>query len=405
MSGGYLVNQKLQQIGRQYLTDPILNKYNIHLGALGIAGGTIITKAILHGITEGESTQNEIVKSINDDLDIIFQTIENSTQLSPTFCTGLAGTGWLMEYLKRLGIIDIDLDEFLEEIDEVLRLNLGIMIRNNYFDILHGYLGLGIYFLKRNKTEEVRKIITALNNCKTDTGNEIKWKSLSFGSGEPIYNFSLSHGNASILYFLGKCFSQNICMPECSELIDGLFKFYFNNLQDIGVQLSYFPNAISIDDYKHGRSAAEDSRLAWCYGDLGILHTMYLVSNWIGDNAIREKVVEMLLWEAKRRDKQDTLVSDAGFCHGSSGVGYIFSAVHNKTGILNFKEAADYWLDETVKRGKHFDKQAHGFLFPNNDVLTTDETVLTGLGGVFAFLSSLQSVKGDNSWNECLFLS
>jgi hypothetical protein len=97
---------------------------------------------------------------------------------------------------------------------------------------------------------------------------------------------------------------------------------------------------------------------------------------------------------------------DAGSCHGSSGVGYIFLNLYNKTNIESFKKASEHWMEETLKMGKLDDRQSHGFLFPKGDTLIADISMISGLSGVFAFLSCSQSAtQGEYSWNECFFLS
>jgi len=400
-----LFDEKIRDIGNYYGHEAAIRNSGKTLGALGEAGSIIVSKSILYNVSEDPLSQSEIAKSIQNDLDFIFQTIENSTWLTPTFCDGLAGTGWLLAFLKKLDIINIDLDEFLQDIDTVLNINLDKMIENRDFDILHGYLGLGIYFLKRNKTNEIEKIIYALYSTRLNNGDEVKWLNLDRESGAKVINFGLSHGNASILYFLGKCYSRNICSDICLELIRGLFSFFLNNLQDIYVAHSFFPNIIELNGYKSGQKICQNSRLAWCYGDLGILHAMFLVSDWIKDDGIKQKVLELLLWETTRLNGIKNIVLDAGFCHGTSGIGYIHLNLYNKTGIAQFKKAAHYWREETLKMVNYTDQRSRGFLFQQNGVFVPDFRLLTGLGGVFACLTSMQSNDKECLWNECFFLS
>ncbi|MDB5087453.1 MAG: hypothetical protein JWR09_1447 [Mucilaginibacter sp.] len=63
-------------------------------------------------------------------------------------------------------------------------------------------------------------------------------------------------------------------------------------------------------------------------------------------------------------------------------------------------------MEETLKMGKPADRQSQGYLFPKDDTLIADVSMISGLSGVFAFLSCSQSAtQGDYLWNECFFLS
>ncbi|MES2107386.1 MAG: lanthionine synthetase LanC family protein [Bacteroidota bacterium] len=406
MSAAGVIEEKIRLITNYYLSDQMAQSHPGELGALSEGAGSIIAKSLIYSSSTDELLRKTVKDSILSDLDLIYDTIENNTSLAATFSRGLAGTGWLLAYLKDLQIIDIDLNEFLEDIDEVLNIYLDAMIEADEFDILHGYMGIGIYFLKLNKYKQAERIVTALYNSKIDDGTEIKWKTIEAESGLPVLNFGLSHGNASILYFLGKCYSKGVCPAQCLELINGLFKFFFNNIQDVNVSCSYFPYTTRLKMYDKQPKPVQDSHLAWCYGDLGVLHTMYLVSGWIENDDISKKVLGMLSWETSRLDLQSNVIGDdASFCHGAAGVGYLFLNLYNKTGDNNFKKAASYWFDETVKMAKYTDECPHGFKFPLMDTIGFNDSVIAGLSGVFACLLSAQSKEMESSWNECFFLS
>src|ERR1019366_326222 len=161
-----------------------------------------------------------------------------------------------------------------------------------------------------------------------------------------VYDLGLAHGQAGILYFLGKCYVAGIQPAHCRELIVGGCKFFNNMIQDHTTAGSFFTYSILTSEYDNRKKYPVRSRLAWCFGDLGILHTLVLVSGWIevADSYIQYK--QMLLATAERRDPGNTIIEDAQFCHGASGVGYLFLSLHKLCGNPAFKEAADYWMRE-----------------------------------------------------------
>jgi lantibiotic biosynthesis protein len=74
-----------------------------------------------------------------------------------------------------------------------------------------------------------------------------------------------------------------------------------------------------------------------------------MVANWISGDLSSKKALDMLLHVSKRRDINECKIQDSCFCHGSSGVGYIFQKLYLKTGLDPFATAADYWLNVTLK--------------------------------------------------------
>ena len=92
------------------------------------------------------------------------------------------------------------------------------------------------------------------------------------------------------------------------------------------------------------------SRLAWCYGDLGIATTLYQAGITFDRQDWVTKSLEIFRFAAVwRRDLEGNMVNDACLCHGSSGIGHIFYRMWYNTKISEFKEAADYWFEKTLE--------------------------------------------------------
>lgn len=370
--------------------------------------GILMLYAHLYQITGNIAFKNKALKIF----DYLLQMIEAESTVTTTFCNGLAGLGWLFIFLKNNNeAVDIcsllELDDFLDELDEALEQEVDKMLVAKNYDLLHGVLGIGLYFIKRQKHEIVERICEDLyHNCELRDG-EIKWKRFDkYRANEYIYDLGLAHGNSGILYFLGKCYTNNIALKKCKTLIDGIFKFYLNNRQDLKIVESNFPASIIVNGYSSGHNPPLKSRLAWCYGDLGILHTLLLVSGWIGDQESRS-LFEVLLEEvAMRRSASVTRLEDSHFCHGKAGVGYIFFSIYHMTQNPVFEEAAEFWLNQVLDDGNNENGFA-GYLFKMGDNLGWDDMmdILNGIGGVGLFLASYMSERKNFDLDECLFLS
>ena len=125
-----------------------------------------------------------------------------------------------------------------------------------------------------------------------ETDNQlIKWKSEIFGTADErttVYNLSLSHGMASIVAILSKILARGINKEKTEKLLRGVINYILSNQFDIKNSLSYFPNSISLEGDK-----GPQSRLAWCYGDLGVSLALWNASKVLADNQLEQKVIEI----------------------------------------------------------------------------------------------------------------
>ncbi len=365
--------------------------------------GTILLQSMLYQGTKNEDYTSQIMDSIER----ISGIVENIQRPRTTFCSGLAGFGWLLMHLNGNNIIDMDADHYLDDLDQILEFELHKMLQFKNFDILHGAMGVGLYFIKRNKPDNVKKIIDALTADKQVMNHGIAWSRFdSYTTKEDIYDFGLAHGMAGTLYFLGKCYTAGIDRVQCKELIDGSVLFFMNNInKQSDTSGSFYPGMIPVKKYNKEPESMRFSRLAWCYGDLGILHTLLLISDWTADKSLQEKVLNMLLKVAVRKSIPETLVKDAGFCHGAAGNCYVFKNIYRLTGNEVFSATADYWLEQTLNFKQNEPSSVCGYLFHKGESGWHPETgVLSGLGGVGIVLAD-HNFSINHNWNECLFLS
>jgi lantibiotic modifying enzyme len=386
---------KLKEVENFYLTDTSIKKNRDRFSLQAGESGIILIYSLLFEATKDEKFK----KAIDDSLESVIQHVESSNHLSSTFCTGLAGMGWLFMYLTKRNLIDIDIDLFFEDLDLRLEADMDQFLAHNNLDILHGAMGIGLYFLKRNKEKPVQKIINTLQKTSKKIENEILWSK----QDELFYDFGLAHGNGSIIYFLTKCYAQNISPDLCRQLIEGCTNFFFGNIQNIDIAGSYFPAFKKAEEYKI-KTTHQYSRLAWCYGDIGVLYTLFSSTQLLNDTPNNERIVKMLENIASRRSKPVTGVVDACFCHGSSGVGYLNYKLYRETSNPVFKETAHYWLEQTINFAG--EEGPAGYMFNMGELGVLPQTnILNGLGGVGVFLTSILYDQLNSEWDECFFLS
>jgi len=334
----------------------------------------------------------------------IFEKIESGFNY-PTFAGGLAGIGWIVEFLVENDFIDADTDEIIGNLDDFLYPLMLDYVRKGNFDYLHGAVGLGMYFLKRQSNKDSQKylieLVNELNKIAIKDECGVRWLSdLDLEKNLKRFNLSLSHGLASIIAFLSKLYKQGIAKEIVLELLNGSVKYLLNQQLDISIFRSNFPSWI------HEKESSTNSRLAWCYGDLGIGMSLWLAGNNTNNEEFKSTAIKILLHSTERKNLSENGVVDAGLCHGTAGIAHIYNRMYGYTKNEEFKKAALYWFEETLKMAK-FDDGLVGYKVwrtPEHGGWQNEYGFLEGIAGIgLSLMSGVSDIKP--KWDECLLLS
>ena len=372
---------------------------------------------LLSGICGQILTCNELFlqKKISQEwLSHLHQVLEDrlaNENFIATHCSGLAGIGWLYEYLSQRKIMDYDTNILLEEFDNYLENELKRFMATNTYDFLHGGVGIVLYFTKR--VAKKRELVSVLNQFLEDLeknsiihkDNTIKWKSyLGYPIPQPGYNIALSHGMSAIVAILSKLNKiEGIHKEKIEILLQGVVQYVLAQEIDKDKYGSYF-SSYALES----TPTIFKSRLAWCYGDLGIASALYQAGKTLKKESWMNKAQEIMLYAATRRQNlAENLVQDAGLCHGTTGIGHIFYRMWWNTQLPEYKKAADYWFEQTLKMATFEDGLA-GFktlqMSEGKPVWVTDYGLLEGISGIgLALLTYYYEIEPE--WDECLLLS
>ncbi|MGQ1910155.1 lanthionine synthetase C family protein [Marinifilum sp. RC60d5] len=332
----------------------------------------------------------------------VFDDINNGFNFH-THASGLAGIGTTLTILTEADLLDADLNEVLEGLDEYLYTLMIFEIQKGNYDFLHGAVGLGLYFIKR-KTNDSKKYLTEfikeLDKIATKDEEGIRWLSvLDREKHTKGNNLSLSHGLASIIVILSKIYKLGIEKEMSLELLEGSVKYLLNQQLDSLKFHSIFPSYVGAD-------SPTNSRLAWCYGDLGIGIALWVTGNYVGKDEWKNIAVEILLNTTDRAGIAQTGVVDAGLCHGAAGNAHIYNRMFKYTGITEFKKASDYWFSKTFEMSVHDDTLSGFKAFRTKEFGGPCEELgfLEGIAGIgLSLISAISDVEP--SWDECLLLS
>jgi lantibiotic biosynthesis protein len=276
-----------------------------------------------------------------------------SEQGSKAFYVDLAELGILTEYLHKKGVLHLEPNEFLGDVDSMLHSQMKSYISDaNIGGFVNGAMAMGLYFLHRfasNPTEVreiLRELIQAIEEQAVRTTQGWHWKSRLNPREERVY-LTLPHGSAATILFLAKAAERGIIKPDdvrntVSQAISLLLH------HEIPDSHFHFP------DFMH---ETERSRLALCYGDMGAGYALLRAGQVFDQDGWLRKGLEVLQNCARRRSPATTSVMDASLLFGATGLGLFFDKVYVLTHRPEFDEAARYWHD----RVSDFAGESEGF--------------------------------------------
>lgn len=399
-----VLRKKLEEINNVLRrSTPMTDDIGVLSGSAGIA---------LFHFNYAQFIQDE--ESINYGVDIITSIVQNINEGYNfyTYCGGIAGAAWAIELLNELEYIDLDNDLLLEGLDPFLTHTFNIDPKQNFYDFLHGVLGIGYYFLKRydnTQSKELKKryeaklitIINLLNKTAVRVNDGIYWDSfLIREEGVRGSNLSLAHGLSSIINYLSRLIDYPAFKESTMPLLEGALSYILSAQKVDYTNVSYFPDWITST-----QEESRSNRLAWCYGDLGISLSLWRAGSVLKRKELSNLALTILKELAKKRGLEETRICDAGLCHGAFGVMHIFDYLYKETKELVFKEAADHWCNEGLKMDVH-DQLYAGYMKwqgGDNPGWKPENGLLEGIAGIgLAIISHLEPEQMD--WNQCMLI-
>jgi len=388
------------------LISEVLLKAKLKDLPIGLFSG--LTGIMLYHALSYKATEDQIhMKRIEELLDLAMVKI-NAGEISYTLCDGLAGFCWFMDFLYTLEIFDFDNDEFLKQFDDLLIKKMKNNTHINNIDFLHGNLGILFYFIERWKKTSNRELKIKYTEI---VNNQVKyfisiseknnlgllfWRTnFNLDSKRTAINFGLAHGIPSIIRILQ--IIDDYCIPLYDNYLDHIInqscQFLYENRNNITFK-SQYPSWILNSEINH------DSRLGWCYGDIGIgLTYLYSKTSFFNKEAINifNKVIE-------RKTVKETSVEEGCFCHGAFGIAYIYQKLYKNFKNIDYKNYSLFWYERGLEMGSN-ELGFAGYLTQTRGKSNWEGRydLLTGISGIG--LSILYAIYELNyNWDKCLLI-
>ena len=337
---------------------------------------------------------------------------------------GLCGLGWVIEHLSRAlaeepappenGVPPAAADEPGDVNADIDALVLFDLRQRPWivYDLISGLVGVGIYFLERlprnTAKKGIRAVIDGIERLSESADPGIAWftgpellpdwqRTLCPGG---YYNLGVAHGIPGILFFLSEAIAAGVEEPRAGRLLEGGMRWLMAQQRAAG-SLARFSSWLP-------SSESRGARLAWCYGDLGILAVALQVARRAGrqdwSDFAHALLDNCLSWPAEQAG-----AIDAPLCHGAVGIAHIFNRIYQSEGDVRCREAALKWY-QTALDMRRPGEGVGGFLVaakpdPSGPtVWEASPNFLDGsIGIALALLSALEPIAPD--WDRLLLLS
>ncbi len=333
-----------------------------------------------------------------------------SRSLSASLYAGFPGVAWAAEYLG--GRIVERGDDANDGIDAAL---CGLLDRGEWsgdYDLISGLVGLGAYALHRRKRSArgaiLTKVVRHLRDKTVRTRRGATWHTAPhllatwqrdlYPCG--YYNLGLAHGVPGVMAFLAQASVDEATSTMARPLLDDTVRWVLSHRRDITEGGPSFPTVVTQhEDYQ----SAGASRVAWCYGDLGIAIALLWAARAIG-RAEWEAAALEIARHAARRSESHSGVVDAGLCHGAAGNAHLFNRLYQATGEDLFLTTARRCFEEALSYRRPGDGIGGFRAWNGRDGWRTDPGLLEGAAGVgLALLAAVGTSEPD--WDHLLLVS
>lgn len=346
-------------------------------------------------------------------LDKIISTLPK-VNISPSLYSGFTGVAWgLCHIQKELKLFDEDIFSDLEE-HIYTASELQFQIEN--YDFLHGALGSVIFALDRMPSlsayNHISKILDELIRIRHVDEYGITWEDKLTSQHHPkklkeskAYNLGLAHGVPSITNILLSIYSAKLYPDRSKEIVE-LINLSLEWIQSCTIKdkghHSLFPGCV----FDHPKNFDGPTKLSWCYGDLTMAWVFWRAGTVLGSKHWLEQAM-MIMGRCLTRFQEttDNIFLDACFCHGTSGIAYIFKKFYGVTRDERFKDAANFWISETINFSKHPTGLAgyKTYMALEDNPWKNMTGLLEGVCGVGLVL--IDSLGATSDWDKCLLLN
>lgn len=314
---------------------------------------------------------------------------------------GAAGIGWALTHLS--GTLLDDRDR-CRDLDRALSRLLDRQPWPGHVDLVRGLVGLGVYALERLDTPEgavlLERVVAQLAQVSVRERDGAYWwtpperlpEHVRERSPQGHVDLGVAHGVPGVIAVLGAACAADVATDTARPLLEDAIRWFLRD----GLRGDVLPS------WSAPGMEPEPARTAWCYGEPGVASALLLAARAAGEPAWEDAALG-LARRAATRPFDDTRVTDAGLCHGATGLGLVFARLHQATGEQELHDAARFWFGHALDlRGSG--AGIAGYAAPDVAGAGVDSSLLTGATGIALALHAAATDVAP-TWDRVLLLS
>jgi len=316
---------------------------------------------------------------------------------------GLAGIGWLLEYLRSDQQWSIDHNDELEEL--YLRV-LSVQTWEQDYEYILGLTGYAPFILRRAGRCE-RSLTLAFawlshveqlaqydqyGGCYWVTPASSCFRIKRHNPFHQEVNLGMAHGMVGTLNALCKATEIPQLRDRALVLVTAGAEYLLRQQND--------KNCESLYPYVSGTKVT--SRLGWCYGDLpvALLFSRLAV---ITTNGAYAKHSSALIQHIFARNADSGLVFDGGICHGAAGIWLVLNQIQNLNVCRFDTDHLRFWTDWLLNHFFKHQDTGMGFASYIQGNFTQNDGLLEGNAGVLLVLLIIKGYSAD--WLDLFLLA
>jgi lantibiotic biosynthesis protein len=280
--------------------------------------------------------------------------------LDASLFTGFSGVAWGAEHIAPGSPTGEDASR---DVDAALAERLAASPWSGDYDLVTGLVGMGLFALDRMETASepgharacAIRVVDHLEALAEELDGGLAWRtqprflppgtSTSYPDG--LHDLGVAHGVPGVVVLLALLRASGVEAARTDALLQGAFTWLTRQRNPDSMASRYGYHTIPAS------GARSTSRLAWCYGDLGISAALLWAARAGGGGPLESGLEDEAILTAHRtcsRAPSDCGVLDAGLCHGSAGLALLYARLYNATGEDRFREHARLWYRGTMER-------------------------------------------------------